>query len=127
MSQPVETTPRPTPLRLYVAFSWVVAALALVQGITMGFHLEATSGALQLHSLVAEPLIIGFSTLLLIVAWPARKSARWQFPVALVAWLAVGSQIAWGHTRFLQAHVPLGVALFGAHVAMALLSDRVGR
>ena len=76
---------------------------------------------------MAEPGIIAFSTLLLVCAWPARRTARWILPVAALAWLAVGSQIAWGHTRFLQAHVPLGVALFGAHVAMALLSDRVGR
>lgn len=119
---------RPATVAL-VAISVALAALVLAQAALAGAHLDGDPGALDTHARNAE--LIGFTTLAQVLAAALLALAggpRWPLVVSLVAFVLTGNQIGWGRERALDAHVPVGVALLGAHTALAVaLSTRCRR
>jgi membrane protein YdbS with pleckstrin-like domain len=114
--------PGTTALRVTRVLSAIMAALVLVQGASAGTYLEGVSGALAVHSLVAMPTLAVLSIAVAVFAIRAARAKRWVLGVAVLAFLGVNLQIAMGYARFLQIHVPLGIALFGTYLSMALLA-----
>jgi hypothetical protein len=97
----------------------LVAVLA--QPVLAGRYLTGDVDAIEVHglvgsllSLVAMALIAGAAGYVL-----AGRGRLWVFPVMVLLFLAEGLQIGAGHSRELQVHVPLGVAIVVAAVLLA--------
>jgi hypothetical protein len=100
-----------------------VQVLAIfVQAITAGLVVAGRPGAKPLHGTTATvTLLVGLLTLVAaILVWkPGGGSARFTVPSAILLVLLVVQSILGGnHVK--AVHVPLGVALFGGVVVVAL-------
>ncbi|MGW5360437.1 hypothetical protein [Actinopolymorpha pittospori] len=93
-----------------------------VQAITAGLVVAGRPGAKPLHGTTATvALLVGLLTLVAaILVWkPGGGSARFTVPSAvLLVLLVVQSILGGNHVK--AVHVPLGVALFGGVVVVAL-------
>ena len=98
----------------------VVAALVFIQGALAGAFLDGTTAAIAFHSMGASILmLLGIASL--VTAAAAHRANRWVLGGATAGLLGLGLQMGMGYSRFLNIHVPLGIALFGLHLSMALL------
>lgn len=120
--RPAREAPGTRALRTTRVLSAVIASLVLVQGASAGTYLEGIGGALAVHSLVAMPVLATLSLVVVVFAIRAAKAKRWVAGAATLAWVGVMMQIGFGYVRFLHFHVPLGIALFGAYLSIALLA-----
>ncbi|HSK60863.1 MAG TPA: hypothetical protein VK935_17625 [Actinomycetospora sp.] len=94
-----------------------VAAGGVLQASLVGFLVhQAVGGTLLLVALVQVPVAV--------LAWRPGRLPAW--PVAVAAGLLVGevAQVALGFTGILAVHVPLGVAIVGTAVALAVWAVR---
>lgn len=98
----------------------VTAALVLVQGASAGTSLTGVTGALDVHRIGADVLSV-LSIAIIVAAAFAARHLRWPLIASIVGFLAVGLQTGMGFERQLQIHLPLGLAIFGAYLTMALL------
>ena len=129
------------------------AALVLAQAAFAGRYLGGDAASLRLHERNAE-LIVTLALVQLVLAvlvWrPVRgRSGRgrgrrptagspavaagpgrgpgWPALASLALWLAEVAQMSLGYGRVLGVHVPLGVAIFGLTVALAIGTWRLTR
>lgn len=103
------------------ALSGVIAALVLVQGASAGSYLTGLGGALDLHRRVGTELVSLLAIVTIVTAAFGVRRLGWPLPVSIVGFLGIGMQIGMGFTDQLQIHLPLGIALFGTYLAMAIL------
>ena len=106
-------------LTVNAALLWLAI---LAQAGFAGSFLNGRTDALAWHE--ANAAVIGFGALgqLVLATFAALAGhARWPIVVSAVIFFAVGNQISLGYDRDLSVHVPLGVAVFGAQTATALL------
>ena len=79
------------------------------------------AGALDLHRQVGTQLLTILALVTIVTAAFGARRLVWPLPVAIVGFLGIGMQIGMGFADQLGIHLPLGIALFGAYMAMALL------
>lgn len=99
------------------------AALAVGQPILAGSYLSGNFDAISTHGrnggLLMVATMVTFVTAL--AHWLAGGRG-WPVPTLVVLFLATGFQLGFGYERMLLVHLPLGVAIVGAVVAMAVWS-----
>jgi hypothetical protein len=97
----------------------VLGVLAvLIQAVLAGQILSGDSGALLVHGIVAQVVVVLslVQVVLALIAW-RRKSASGRLAVVCaVVLVAVVAQLVAGASATLTVHIPLGVALFGGYV-----------
>ncbi len=102
------------------AIAGSIAVLVFIQGALAGSFLDGTTGAIALHGVGASVLsLLGIAGI--VTAAAAHRANRWVVPAAVVGFLGLGLQSGMGYGRVLNIHVPLGIALFGLYLSMALL------
>jgi hypothetical protein len=105
------------------------AALVLAQAAFAGRYLSGDAAGLRLHERNAE-LIVTLALVQLILAvlvWRPGRGPAWPALASLALWLAEVAQMSLGYGRVLGVHVPLGVAIFGLTVALAIGTWRLTR
>ena len=101
--------------------AWLTAALVLVQGALAGSFMSGTASALAGHRTVGTYVLMFLSIVLIGAAVVLFGKRRWILPASVIGFLLLGAQIGTGFTDRVVVHVPLGVALFGMYLVMALL------
>lgn len=100
----------------------------LVQGALGGSFLSGIAGALDAHRTVALQVLSLLGLAVVVTAAVAVRRNRWALPVSSVGLLGLGVQIVMGFEGRLSVHVPLGIALFGVYLTMALvLRDKTSK
>ena len=108
--------------------STLAAIMLFDQAVFAGQFLAGTYDSLRVHrenatfaglAMLAAMLA---SVLLRVVA----RGPRWPIAACLVVFMLVGAQIALGFARVIGVHVPLGVAIIVAAIALAAWSFRAG-
>lgn len=92
----------------------------LLQGALAGAHLTGQSGALDLHREMGTIVLSLLGLVTAVVAAVAFRRNRWAFPVAALAFFGLWAQISLGFLDRLGIHLPLGIALFGAYLTLAI-------
>lgn len=126
--------PSPTLVRVTVVLAWLVALGVLLQSVWAGGFLRgvyaeggAIAGALSWHEVGATATFALLAVEgLVVVATPLRRR-RGQLLSGLVLGVLLTAVIGLGYVggAAVVAHVPLGVASFGAAVVHALLATGV--
>lgn len=123
MTQTTTTTSRASgegALRATRALAGSIAGLVFIQGVLAGSFLDGTTAAIALHGIGGSLLVLlGIASV--VTAAAAHRSNRWVLAAATAGFFALGIQSGMGYARFLNIHVPLGIALFGLYLTMALL------
>ncbi|WP_237774694.1 hypothetical protein [Actinosynnema sp. ALI-1.44] len=92
----------------------------LGQALLAGLFVTGDIGFLAMHEVNGS--IVGLAAMVWVAAALVLRAPRRMVLVGLGAFLATGAQIGLGHARGLQLHIPLGVLLFGAAVALTTMS-----
>lgn len=105
------------------------AAMTVVQAIAAGAVLQASTAGLVVHQAVGGTLLLVATAQVpvAVLAWRPGRLPAW--PIAVSAGLVVAEvgQVALGATGVLAVHVPLGVAIVGTAVGLALWTLRARR
>ena len=98
------------------------AALVLAQAVFAGRYLSGDAAGLRLHERNAELIVmLAFVQLVLaVLVWRPGRGPAWPALASLALWLAEVAQMSLGYGRVLGVHVPLGVAIFGLTVVLAI-------
>jgi hypothetical protein len=105
-------------LRIVATFHLV---LVVAQPMLAGLFLTGDVDAINVHDTVAN--VLAFTELVLIgvaIAYVVARGRVWVLLAAVALLVAVGAQMAFGYTRALQFHIPLGVAIVTAGVLLAI-------
>lgn len=115
--------------RIYHVLSWMIVATYLAQAVLAGQFLSGSYPALSLHGTggtVADVIVFGALVVAALLRWHG-KGKFWPFWAALGLVVANQVQNAVGAGRWIHLHIPLGVAMLGAAVAVALAASRLER
>lgn len=103
----------------------ILAILVIVQGALAGSHLTGDGGALDVHRMLGTQVLSILGLAVAITSAVAFRRNRWALPVSVLAFLGLWAQIEMGFLDRLNIHLPLGMALFGTYLTLALtLKDR---
>ena len=103
----------------------ILAALVLLQGALAGAHLTGQDGALAIHRELGTVVLSLLGLITAIVSAVAFRRNRWALPVAVLAFFGIWAQISLGFLDRLGIHLPLGIALFGTYLVLAIcMRDR---
>jgi hypothetical protein len=114
-----------TVMNLAMVFRLVIAAQAtalLPQALLAGLGLSGSEAALGAHMSFGGAILL-VSAVQLIVAFLLRRSARipsWPFAASIGLSVADAVQMVAGRLQLFALHLPLGVALFGASIGLAI-------
>lgn len=99
------------------------ALLAVAQPVLAGSYLAGNFDMLGTHGLNGN-LLLGMTFLagLASLGYILVRGPIWPLPALVLLWFVEGIQIGMGHTRNLAVHIPLGVAIVGIAVALAVWS-----
>lgn len=103
-----------------------MAAMVLIQSATAGRHLTGDAGALGLHRWVGTEVLTILSVVIAVTAAVASRTRPATLAGAIVGFFLVGLQIGMGFADQLDIHVPLGIAIFGLYLTMALVPTTKG-
>jgi hypothetical protein len=101
--------------------SGIMAALVFFQGALAGSHLTGAAGTLDMHRVIGTQVLTLLGLATVVTAAVAARRNRWVLPTSILALLALGTQIGMGFQDRLNVHLPLGIALFGVYLTMALV------
>ena len=114
---------------LFRVVTTVHAAMTVVQAIAAGALLQASTTGLVVHQAVGGTLLLVATAQVpvALLAWRPGRLPAW--PIALSAGLVVAetAQVALGASGVLAFHVPLGVAIVGTAVGLAVWALRARR
>lgn len=100
----------------------LVALVAGLQPITIGQYLDGRYALLQAHSIGAAVVEQLGLLLIPIVIWYVLAGGRpWVLLTILLA-VAIEVQAVMGYSRVLAVHIPLGVAVVGGAIGLAIWS-----
>lgn len=102
----------------------VHAALAVAQPVAAGAVLQASTVGLTVHRAVGGTLVLVamVQAVVAVLAW--RRLPAWTVGLCALLVVAEVAQAALGATGLLAVHVPLGVAIVGTSVALAVWAVR---
>jgi hypothetical protein len=105
----------------------VHAAMVLAQAAFAGRFLAGDAAGLRAHETNAGliELVALLQLVLAVAVWRPGRGPGWPAVASLALLLAEGFQIGMGYEGRLAVHVPLGVAIFGLTVALAVGSWRL--
>jgi hypothetical protein len=111
-------------MKLANLFRWALAAQAvvlLVQAFLAGSALAGSARSLALHrTLGGVALLLAIAQVgIAVMLWRASRATPWLAAANIAFLVAAGAQMAAGRVRLFALHLPLGVALFGAAVALS--------
>jgi hypothetical protein len=113
-----------TAMNLATAFRWVTAtqlATLLTQALLAGLALSGSATALSAHmGVAAAALVISFAQAALAFLWRRAGAPGWPLAISLLLLVAEIPQMASGRWQLFVLHLPLGVALFGSTLALAI-------
>lgn len=115
--------------RLFHILSWLVVAGYFGQAVLAGQFFSGSYGALGWHGTggtVADVIVFAAVVIGALLRWHA-KGPVWPFWAALGLLVLNQAQNAAGAARLINLHIPLGVAMLGVSVAVALAVSRLGR
>ena len=121
-------SPTPAPGRRPRASLWTLRFLltahlvaVLAQPVLAGLFLTGDVDAIEVHGLVGSLLaLVAMSLMAGALAYVIGGRGRlWVLPVTVLLFLAEGFQIGVGHSRALEVHIPLGVAIVVVAVLLA--------
>lgn len=111
-------------MNLATTFRWVTAAqpaALLAQALLAGLALSGNATALDAHMAVgAATVILAVVQAALAFRWQRAGAPRWPLAVSLGLLGADILQMASGRLQFFVLHLPLGVALFGSALTLAI-------
>lgn len=125
----VDAPAAPTRPRARTRVTWAVlavvlgihAAAAVAQPVLAGVYLNGELEAMGYHGTIGSSLVvvtmIGMAPAALLF-WLVGKGPWWYTIAAVVLFFAEGLQIGMGYSRQFALHIPLGVFIVGAAVAM---------
>ena len=121
--------PAPPPHPRLRATRWAFFAVVLVhtavvgaQPVLAGSYFAGDVDAIAAHGLLGSLMPL-FGMVQLVAAVLLLRPGRgpwWPVPATLALFLAEGIQVGMGHSRVLAVHVPLGVGVVSALVALSL-------
>lgn len=82
--------------------------------------MAGTASSLASHRVIGTYVLMFLSVVLVAAGAVVFRQRRWILPASVVGFLLLGTQIGTGFTDRVVVHVPLGVALFGIYLVMAL-------
>jgi hypothetical protein len=113
-----------TAMNLATTFRWVTAAqpaALLSQALLAGLALSGSTTALDAHMAVgAAAVILSVVQATLAFLWIRAGAPGWPLAVSLGSLAAEILQMASGRLQLFVLHLPLGVALFGSALALAI-------
>lgn len=115
--------------RLFHILSWLVVASYFGQAVLAGQFFSGSYRALGWHGTggtVADVILFAAVVIGALLRWHA-KGPIWPFWAALGLLVLNQAQNAAGAARLINLHIPLGVAMLGVAVAVALAASRPGR
>jgi hypothetical protein len=103
------------------------AAMTITQAVAAGGILQASAVGLAVHQAVGGTvLLVAFVQVpLAVLAWRPGRLPAWPVGVSAALVVVEVAQVALGATGVLAVHVPLGVAIVGAAVTLAVWAVRV--
>src|SRR5688572_13402393 len=106
-----------------------VALLVLAQAVLAGLFVTGDVAMLELHSINAG-MVLAMAFLQIVGAillWRPGQGAVWPCWASLAVFVLAQAQAGFGYARLVGAHIPLGVALFGASIGLlvGVLSPRL--
>jgi len=118
-SEPAPRRPRAT-RALLVTVLGIHAAAAVGQPFLAGAYLSGNVDAIDVHSVSGFmlSLVCLVQLVVAVLFWRPGGGPLWPVWATAVLFLAESVQIGMGFVRALAVHVPLGVAIVGAAVAM---------
>ena len=128
----VDMAIRSRPLRSYIlafrVLSWLVVVTYFGQAVLAGQFLSGTYPALRLHGIggtVADFVVVFAVVTAALLCWHG-KGRSWPFWAALGLLVLNQVQNGVGAARMVHLHIPLGVAMLGVAVAVALAAGQDG-
>jgi hypothetical protein len=128
----MSTIEQPDDLRPRAGFTvsrWILRLLlsltavgAIAQPITIGQYLDGRYALLQMHSAGASGLEFCGLLLIPIAIWYVVAGGRVWVLITILLAMAIEVQAVLGYVRDLGLHIPLGVAVVGGALAMAIWS-----
>jgi hypothetical protein len=114
------------PLRVIVLLH---AALVLAQAAFAGQFIAGDAAWVRVHEANAGiiHLVALVQLVVAVLVWRPGRGPGWPALASLALLLAEEFQMGFGYARMLGLHVPLGVAIFGLTVAMAVGTRRLTR
>ena len=102
------------------------AAMTVVQAVAAGGILQASTVGLIIHQAVGGTLLLVATVQvpLAVLAWRPGRLRAWPIGVSAALVVAEVAQVALGATGVLAVHVPLGVAIVGTAVTLAVWAVR---
>lgn len=99
------------------------AALAVAQPVMAGSYLGGNFDIIGAHGLNGS-MVLGATFLagLAAIGYAVLRGPVWPVPVLVLLWFVEGVQLGMGYSRNLGVHIPLGVAIVGVAVALAVWS-----
>ncbi len=102
------------------------AAMTVVQAVAAGGILQASAVGLIVHQAVGGTLLLVamIQVPLAVLAWRPGRLPAWPIAVSTALVVAETAQVALGYSGVLAVHVPLGVAIVGTAVTLAVWAVR---
>ena len=102
------------------------AAMTVVQAVAAGGILQASTVGLIVHQAVGGTLLLVATAQvpLAVLAWRPGRLPAWSIGVSAALVVGEVAQVALGATGVLAVHVPLGVAIVGTAVTLAVWAVR---
>jgi uncharacterized membrane protein len=120
--QPTRAARRPRfTLWLLRAGATLHLVLVLAQPVLAGLFLTGDVDAIEVHAAVATALaFVALGLVVIAVMYLIAGGRLWVLPAMVVLIVAIGLQMAFGYTRVLAIHIPLGVAIVTVAVLLAI-------
>ncbi len=107
----------------------LVALSVLAQALLAGLFVTGDVGMLELHGINAGVVLalVFLQLVAAILLWRPGRGAVWPIWGSGAVFVLAEAQAAFGYARTIEAHIPLGMALFGASTGMlvGVLSPRL--
>ena len=104
----------------------VHAALAFNQSVLAGLYMSGSLDAMTWHGILGSALtaLVMLQAITALLFWIPGRGPWWPLLASAVLFFVEGFQVGMGYARTLGIHVPLGVAIIAAVIAMFVWSLR---
>ena len=127
-TEPVEQPAQVRPRRGFGVARWILRVLILItavllalQPVSIGEYLSGRYNMLGMHSAVATgAMAAAFFLVLAAIGYTLLGGRVWVMVASIALLFAVVLQLGMGYSRTLAVHIPLGVAIVGGAIVLAV-------